>query len=99
MANEYIDFDWEAGNLDKNLKHGVQDWEIEEALRDSRQVRESQSGMNHEERYVLFARAPTSGRYLRIVYTKRVRDGRELIRPISAIPLAPRQKKRYRRRK
>jgi len=24
-------FDWDEGNIGKNLSHGVQDWEIEEA--------------------------------------------------------------------
>jgi len=27
-------FDWDAGNANKNLVHGVHDWEIEEACLD-----------------------------------------------------------------
>jgi hypothetical protein len=28
-------FDWDEGNIGKNLSHGVQDWEIEEACEDA----------------------------------------------------------------
>ncbi len=27
-----MDFDWDEGNRGKNLRHGVHDWEIEEAF-------------------------------------------------------------------
>ena len=29
-----MEFDWDEGNEGKNLKHGVSDWDIEEALTD-----------------------------------------------------------------
>jgi hypothetical protein len=29
-----VEFDWDDGNRNKNLRHGVHDWEIEEALKD-----------------------------------------------------------------
>jgi hypothetical protein len=31
-----MEFDWDHGNIDKNLKHNVHDWEIEEAMLDPR---------------------------------------------------------------
>jgi hypothetical protein len=27
-----MEFDWDDGNTDKNLKHGVHDWEIEKEI-------------------------------------------------------------------
>lgn len=29
---EFSGFDWDAGNRDKNLKHGVHDWEAEQVF-------------------------------------------------------------------
>jgi len=29
-----VDFDWDEGNRDKNLRHRVHDWEIEEGVLD-----------------------------------------------------------------
>jgi len=94
-----MDFDWDDGNRDKNLKHGVHDWEIEEALRDSHQIRDSRREVMQEERFMLFAGARTSGKYLRIVYAIRVKDGRDFIRPISAMPMRRGPRRRYRRRR
>jgi hypothetical protein len=33
-----VDFDWDDGNRDKNLRHRVHDWEIEEAFEDPRKI-------------------------------------------------------------
>jgi len=54
-------FDWDEGNIDKNLKHGVHDWEIEEACQYPRD----------EKRFILLGHAATSGKYLRVVYALR----------------------------
>jgi uncharacterized DUF497 family protein len=59
-----VDFDWDEGNRDKNLRHGVHDWEIEEAFGDLQAFHES-APRNRETRCVLFGRARTSGKYLR----------------------------------
>lgn len=93
-----MDFDWDEGNSDKSLfRHGVHDWEIEEAFESGRTA--SQQSRGHlEETYIHFGYARTSGKYLRITYTIRVRDGRELVRPISAVEMSWRQKRRYRQR-
>jgi len=92
-------FDWDAGNIDKNLKHNVQDWEIEEACQDAR-ARIIEYQFSHEEkRYVLLGRAATSGKYLRVVYTLRPSlDGDILIRPISAVEMDAAQRRRYRKK-
>lgn len=92
-------FHWDAGNISKNLKHGIQDWEIEEGLLDPRAVRTKRMEIGGEVRYELLGRAGTSGRYLRIIFTLRQdAEGNPLIRPISAVEMTPAQKRRYQHR-
>jgi uncharacterized DUF497 family protein len=92
-------FDWDDGNIDKNLKHSVHDWEIEEAILDARARQIGQSQVKGEWRYKLLGRAITSGKYLRIVYTLRsTPDGEELIRPISAVEMTPSERQQYGRK-
>ncbi|MDH7485934.1 MAG: BrnT family toxin [Anaerolineae bacterium] len=88
-------FDWDEGNIDKNLKHGVQDWEIEEACQDPRSCIIGYRLVKSEWRYVLLGRSATSGKYLRVVYTLRTApDGETLIRPISAVEMSVAQRRR-----
>lgn len=92
-------FDWDDGNIDKNLRHGVQDWEIEEACQDPRSRIIGYRWVKGERRYVLLWRSATSGKYLRVVYTLRTApDGKVLIRPISAVEMSAAQRKRYLRK-
>jgi len=92
-------FDWDEGNIDKNLKHGVQDWEIEDACQDTRSRIIEHRLVKGERRYVLLGRSTTSGKYLRVVYTLRTaRDGETLIRPISAVEMSAAQRRRYLRK-
>jgi uncharacterized DUF497 family protein len=91
-----VDFDWDEGNTDKNLRHAVHDEEIEEALEDSRRRLIGQApDVSGEVRLIVLARARTSGKYLKIVYTVRVRGGRRLIRPISAVEMTPSERRTY----
>jgi hypothetical protein len=62
-------FQWDAGNIDKNMRHGVHDWEIEEALLDPRGRRIGSTIVNSEERYIWLGRAMSWGKYVRVVYT------------------------------
>jgi uncharacterized DUF497 family protein len=94
-----MEFDWDDGNIDKNLKHGVHDWEIEEAFRDKRRLPAGKMRVKGEERRILLACCETSGKYLRIVYTIRYKHGRKLTRPISAVEMSQANKRRYQRRK
>src|SRR5262245_2303845 len=55
-------FQWDAGNIDKNMRHGVHDWEIEEALFDPRGRRIGSAIVNSEERYIWLGRATSSGK-------------------------------------
>ncbi len=92
-------FDWDEGNIDKNLRHGVQDWEIEEACQDPRSRIIEYQLVKGERRYVLLGRSATSGKYLRVVYALRtVPDGGILIRPISAVEMSAAQRRRYLRK-
>ena len=92
-------FDWDEGNIDKNLQHGVQDWEIEEACQDPRSRIIGYRLVKGEWRYVLLGRSATSGRYLRVVYTLRAAlDGETQIRPISAVEMSAAQRRRYSRK-
>jgi uncharacterized DUF497 family protein len=91
-------FQWDAGNIDKNLRHGVQDWEIEEALLDPRGRRIASTVVNGEARYIWLGRAPTSGKYVRVVYTLRQdAEGHTVFRPISAVEMSTAERRRYRR--
>jgi uncharacterized DUF497 family protein len=98
MEATYL-FDWDDGNIDKNLRHGVQDWEIEEACQDPRSRIIGYRLVKGEWRYVLLGRSATSGKYLRVVYTLRTApDGESLIRPISAVEMSAAQRRRYLRK-
>jgi uncharacterized DUF497 family protein len=90
-----MEFDWDEGNRGKNLRHDVQDWEIEEAFSDRRRISQGVQVVDGERRYVLLARAATSGKYLRIIYTIRERDGVMLVRPISAYLMPANSRRRY----
>lgn len=92
-------FDWDDGNIGKNAKHGVEDWEIEEACQDPRSRIISYQFVDSEKRYILLGRASTSGKYLRVVYARRENwSGELLIRPISAVEMNASQRRQYRKK-
>ncbi len=93
-----MEFDWDEGNEGKNLKHGVADWEIEEALTDPGIVRLNRHVVDGEERFAVLGRAEGSGRYLKIIYTVRNRGRARAVRPISAVDMNPAERALYRRR-
>ena len=93
-----MDFDWDEGNRDKNLRiHGMHDWEIEEAFEDPRRHVEPTRSEAGERRQLMLGRSRTSGKYLRIIYTVRIKAGRPYIRPISAMEMPRNARNRYRR--
>ena len=93
-----MDFDWDEGNRDKNLRHGVHDWEIEEALEDKAGGGGELGEFYGELRRDFLGRSRTSGKYLRIIYTVRKEHGVRWYRPISAREMSPSERRRYRRR-
>jgi len=95
-----MEFEWDEGNIEKSLvKHNVHDWEIEEALLDEEALIVARSVVDSERRRVLLGGTSTSGRYLRVVFTVRIRDGVSYYRPISAVEMADHEKRRYQRRR
>ena len=93
-----MDFDWDDGNRNKNLRHGVRDWEIEEAFRDRQKKARGKIWVGDEERFVLLGRCLGSGKYLCIVYTIRVKDHRRLVRPISVRDMSETERRWYHRK-
>ena len=75
-------FDWDAGNRDKCRKHGVSLADIEALFRGQLAIHPGR-GRNKEERFIAIGIEP-DGRSVLVVFTLRVRNGRTLIRPISA---------------
>jgi uncharacterized DUF497 family protein len=75
------EFDWGTGNIGKNKKHGVEDWECEEVFFDHRKVTLKDAlHSNGEARYVTLGKT-RQARLLYLVYTKR----KGKLRIISAI--------------
>lgn len=86
-------FDWDAGNWPKCGKHGVSQESIEQvfgAARLAPDVRHSQQ----EPRYIAVGRT-AHGRPMFVAFVLRVRDGRLLIRPLSARYMHAREASRY----
>jgi uncharacterized DUF497 family protein len=76
-------FDWDEGNTAKCQKHGVTQAEIEAAFLSEPATSEDSAHSIGEARYFAVGRNAL-GRAILIVYTWRTRDGRRLVRPISA---------------
>lgn len=83
-------FDWDEGNLEKNLTHGVTDDEIEEVFYNSPYAQPLGRQRGEERRRALGR--TDAGRLLAVVYT--LRGGR--IRPISARPMMDDERRRFR---
>ena len=65
------EFDWDAGNIGKNKKHGVEYWECEEVFFDQRKVTLKDAlHSDGEARYVTLGKTKHT-RLLYLVYTKR----------------------------
>lgn len=76
-------FDWDRGNTEKNLKHGVEQLEIEQVFFSPPSVVfPDDRHSSGESRWMLFGKT-FSGRHLVVVFTLR----NSLIRPISARPM------------
>lgn len=88
---ESIGFDWDDGNRDKNLKHGVHGWECEQVLFNEPLVTVDDAKHSAvEKRYVAFGQTD-AGRRLILIYT--MRSG--LVRVISARDMNKRERQYY----
>ena len=64
-----MEFDWDEGNSGKSFqRHGIHDWEIEEAFEDPGALPDNARNVLAEKRWAMLARCETSGRYMRIIY-------------------------------
>ena len=87
-------FDWDEGNLAKCQKHGLSIEEIEALFRKVIQVAPDRRHSDAEERQLAVGRS-TTGRPIFVVFTIRQRDGRTLVRPISARYMHAKEIERY----
>ena len=86
-------FDWDLGNSECQ-KHGAQIAEIESLFSGAVRVVPDPSHSGVEQRLRAVGRSGT-GRWLFAVFTWREREGRSLIRPISARPMHTREVRFY----
>ena len=80
VDKKVLEFEWDKGNIGKNLKHNVKEREVEEAFLDEGKViyKDKLHSIN-EERFILLGETKR-GRLLYLVFTKR----KNKIRIISA---------------
>ena len=94
MANEYpefVGFDWDEGNRDKNLKHAVQHWECEQVFfNEPLIILDDPKHSVAEDRSAALGKTD-GGRRLVIVYTMRVSK----IRVISAREMNKKERRYY----
>jgi len=76
-------FEWDRGNSAKCQKHGVSVGEIEELFQNEPRVAPDPEHSQEEGRLLAVGRT-NAGRPLFVAFTLRSREGRLLIRPISA---------------
>lgn len=76
-------FDWDAGNWPKCGKHGVERREIEQVFGSDPAVFPDPVHSAVETRYLAIGQT-VAGRWVFVAFTLRFREGRTLVRPISA---------------
>jgi hypothetical protein len=76
-------FDWDEGNREKCAKHGVGTAALEAVFETDLFVAPDMAHSTGEARFIGIGR-DADGRALFVAFTIRIRDGRRLIRPISA---------------
>lgn len=92
IIKEPFEFDWDLGNIDKNLlKHGVTNEEIEQIFWDTnKKILSDPIHSDEENRFIILGKT-ISGRLLFVVYTTR----NQKIRIISARDINKREIKLY----
>lgn len=76
-------FDWDHGNRNKCQKHGMSIEQIEAFMQGNPRIAPALKHSAREERLVAVGRN-RQGRPVFVVFTFRTRDGKRLIRPLSA---------------
>lgn len=91
VVKKIFEFEWDKGNIDKNLKHDVEDQETEEPFLDENKVIfKDKIHSDKEERFVLIGKS-RQDRLLYIIFTKRGKK----IRIISARDINKKEIKIY----
>ena len=86
-----IEFDWDGGNIDKNLKHGVNDKEAEEVFGSQKKVvMKDEAHSLAEDRYLIWG-VTNKGRTLSIFFTLR----KNKVRIISARDMSRKERRAY----
>lgn len=91
-------FDWDAGNADKNSRHGVTPADAEEVFFRQPLVAPDPGHSGKEPRWHALARIG-DGRTLHVTFTLRERAGDTLIRVISARPASRKERTIYEKAK
>lgn len=76
-------FDWDAGNRAKCRKHGVSTTQIEALFADNPRVAPDPKHSADEDRLIAVGRTST-GRPVFVAFTIRTKNGRRLLRPVTA---------------
>ena len=87
-------FEWDAGNLDKCQRHGVTIAEIEHVLDGDPFLVPDHDHSQNEDRSIAMG-INSSGRPIFVVFTLRIVEGQELVRPISARYMHRKEVERY----
>jgi uncharacterized DUF497 family protein len=87
-------FDWDSGNREHCQKHGVSMAEIEELFRWPIVILPDEAHSQGEKRLRAICTAKP-GRAVFLVFTLRERDGKQLIRPVSARYMHDEEKRAY----
>lgn len=87
-------FDWDDGNREKCQKHGVSIAEIEAVLGGTPLVAPDPTHSKLEDRLIAIGKTP-EGRAMFVAFTFRMRDGRRLLRPVSARYMHAKEARRY----
>ena len=83
MRNVVAGFDWDGGNREKCLKHGVSVADIEFVLTNDPRVAPDPAHSDEEERFIGIGRT-AEDKAIFVAFTFRLKGGERLIRPISA---------------
>lgn len=86
-------FDWDQGNREKCRRHGVTISEIEAVFAGSPTMRPDHAHSSGERRLSAIGRI--HHRHVFVVFTIRTKDGRQLVRPISARYMHRKEIERY----
>ena len=94
MIEEVAGFYWDDGNRAKCQKHGVSIAEIEALFVGTPRIAPDPKHALAEERLIVVGRN-AAGRPMFVAITIRIKDGRRLIRPISARYMHEKEIRRY----